>query len=310
MSYNKGMSKYLLLLIFLFAGNCFASIKIGITVDDLPAAGSNYSGIDRYKIAEKYLQTYKKYGFPPQYGFLNGVYLEGMSERYKILTLWKNSGHYFGNHTYSHKGLEALGSVEFKKDIEHNESFLIDFAKNIVELKYLRFPFLDEGSSNELRYSIRSYLKNRNYKIAQVSIDTSDWQFNSSYIRCMEKKDKESAQKIINSFVATVEKIVHHRDQEAKFIWGAQKDLNHVILLHLTPLLADSSEDLFAMFKKNNWNIIDAKKALDDNTYSEDTTFVNKNGKDYIIQSLMTRGYEKRTLSAPKIPEFLKEICQ
>lgn len=304
------MSKYLLLLAYFISSSCFAKIKIGITVDDLPAAGSNYPGINRLEISKKYLKTYKNYNYPPQYGFLNGVYLEGMKERYEILSLWKKAGHYIGNHTYSHNGLGQLGDEKFKKDIEDNESFLIDFASSISELKWLRYPFLDEGGTEKLRYSVRSYLKKRNYRVAQVSIDSADWHFNSAYIRCLEKNDIDNSKKIIKSFVETLEKIIIHREQEAQFIWGAQKELNHVLLLHLSPLLADAASSIFKMFEKNKWEILDANLALQDKTYEEDTAYINKNGKDYIIQSLISRGFEKRTLSAPQVPSFVNSVCK
>ena len=56
-----------------------------------------------------------------------------------------------------------------------------------------------EGESLDKRYAIRSYFKKRDYKIAQVSVDSGDWDFNDAFIRCKKQDKKEEVEKIIES---------------------------------------------------------------------------------------------------------------
>jgi peptidoglycan-N-acetylglucosamine deacetylase len=46
----------------------------------------------------------------------------------------------------------------------------------------LRFPYLKEGETKEKRDGMRTWMVKNGYTSAPVSIDTSDWYFNSVFL--------------------------------------------------------------------------------------------------------------------------------
>lgn len=285
------------------------SAEIGITVDDIPAAGPNTKIATKLQIAERYLDTSRKLNLPKQFGFFNGVYYEGMQERRKIMKLWSKE-HYVGNHTYSHIGLNKLGHKKFLKDIEKNESFLIDISQTLKELKYLRYPFLQEGKNNKERYAVRYYLSQRNYKIAQVSIDPSDWKWNSIYLRCLNTGKKKEALKVKEMFINHIRETLKAKIAQKNMIWGNVRKMKYVLLLHLNLLATDSLESMVNLLKKDGHSFIDAMEAVDDPIYLEDSTYAQILGKDFIEQNIITRKLTNRKEAhVPKVPKSIDGMC-
>src|SRR4051812_17006269 len=99
------MSLYRTIALGVFALS-FATIasatQVSITVDDLPYHGDDIPGVDRKKVAETFLNTFKKYKLKNVYGFVIGTKLKWRPDTLEILKLWLKSGHVLGNHTYSH----------------------------------------------------------------------------------------------------------------------------------------------------------------------------------------------------------------
>lgn len=165
------------------------------------------------------------------YGFLNGIQALNQEKRFEVLRRWKKAGHYIGNHTFSHKGLSKSTVAECKQEIEKNESLLIDFADTIKELKVFRYTYLEEGDTKEKRYEIRSYLDRRKYKIAHVSIDTSDWYWLEAFAKCASKDNSLGMQQLKKSFLEYSKLNIKYTDDLSKLIWG--KSIPQIMLMHI-----------------------------------------------------------------------------
>jgi peptidoglycan-N-acetylglucosamine deacetylase len=297
------LSLFLLLISF----NLNAAMKVALTVDDLPASGKDVKGYDRLKIVDDFTSALKKNKVKGVYGFLNGVQAVHQEKRLKVLKHWKKSGHYIGNHTFSHKGLTKSTIEEYKQEIERNESLLIDYADSIKELKVFRYTYLEEGETSEKRYGIRSYLSRRNYRIAQVSLDSSDWYWLESFSKCASKNDIEGMEKLKKSFLDYSKLNIKYSDDLAKLIWG--KSIPHILLMHINAFTTYVLNDYLALLKKEGVSFVDSKKHIFDKFYDEDTTFIHEHGKTYVQQALETRKLVFKNLKQPQLPKQLDSIC-
>jgi len=301
------MNLKILFILFLASVSAQAKVNIAVTVDDLPVSGIDVKGIDRVQIVEKFTKKLKQNKVKGVYGFLNGIQAVHQAKRLEILKKWKEAGHYIGNHTWAHGGLSKLSVADYINEIEKNETLLIDFADTIKELKVFRYTYLEEGDTNEKRYGIRSYLKKRNYQVAQVTIDSLDWKWLEPFARCTEKGDKTGIQELKKTFIDFNVANMKYMDQLAKKIWG-NKSIPHIYLLHLNAFTTDVLGELFQALKKNGASFVDSRKHIYDKFFEEDTAFLGTVGKNYIYQAQVSRKLNFDNFQPPVTPDVSK-IC-
>jgi peptidoglycan/xylan/chitin deacetylase (PgdA/CDA1 family) len=244
------LSLFSLLLISLSICGVCGAIPVAITFDDLPAAGSENPLHSRRDIAKKIISVLEKHKIDKVYGFVNGSLAHGMKERLDILTLWKSRGFYLANHTYSHLDFGKFSPAEFIQDIERNEPLLIDFVSDIAELKWLRYPFLQEGETNLKRYAVRSYLAKRKYRVAPVSIDFEDWNWNEPFIRCSVLKATQTLRELEESFLKQGKARLEFAEQLAKKIYGVNRKYKHILLVHFNSATANFLDRLLTDYEK------------------------------------------------------------
>jgi peptidoglycan-N-acetylglucosamine deacetylase len=295
------MKKFLLAPLFI-ALSAIASpkIEISITFDDLPAAGSDVPDLNRSQIAHTIIATLKKHKIENVYGFVNGILAKNMQERLDILATWKKAGFLVGNHTYSHKGLTATSLADFIKDLEENEPILSDFAENIYEYKILRYPYLEEGDSHDKRYGIRNYLNKRNYRVAPVSIDFEDWNWNDPWIRCHTQNKSVEIEKLKTLYLKVANERLNTANQLAMRIY--QRPIKQVLLLHFSAVTADFLDALLFDWEKRGAKWITLAEATKDPAYSEDTVNYNKLGQPFLSQILASRKENFKDISLAPVP--------
>ncbi len=294
--------------LFLISFNIHAAMKIALTVDDLPASGIDVKGYDRLAIVDQFTAALKKNKVKGVYGFLNGIQAINQEKRIEVIKRWKKAGHYLGNHTWSHKGLTKSSIEEYQNEIEKNESLLIDHASSINELKVFRYTYLEEGNTKEKRYGIRSYLKRRNYRIAQVSMDTRDWYWLEAFSKCASADNQKGMEKLKKSFLDYSSKNIKFTDELSKRIWG--KSPPHIMLMHINAFTTYVLDDFLALVRKEGASFVDAKKQIFNKFYDEDSTFIHEEGKTYILQAMETRNLHFKDLKIPQLPENLNSYCE
>lgn len=294
--------------IFIISPICLG-IDLAITIDDLPMIKQLDSPTEELNVSNSIISTLKKFDIPEVYGFLVGKNLKNMPIRETIVKNWVSNNFLLGNHTYFHSNLAQISAADFINDLEKNESILIDYVSTIEELKVFRYPFLSEGENNEKRYEIRSYLKKRSYKIAQVSLDFLDWIFSEAYNRCKSKNNHSSLHEIKVKYLSYAKEMLLFKIKASQLIWG-NRSFPLILLLHMSPHTADFLPELLTMFKSENVNFISAKHAIQNKIYDEDTTYVGESGKDFIQQAAETRKIDLSILSPPPSPnKWLESIC-
>jgi len=183
-----------LLIFFLIGISSFSyANEIAITFDDLPEATDGLVK-KQEQINQRILKSLLKFKVPAT-GFVNEGKLysnkEESQEKIELLKLWVDKGFDLGNHTYSHLSLSTMTPEQFKFEVNNgskiSKTLMHDAGRSY---RYFRHPYLDTGTTSEIRSSFEDFLKEEDYFIAPVTIDTDDWKFNQQLLAHPEDKDK------------------------------------------------------------------------------------------------------------------------
>lgn len=228
------MSHWLLPALLLFSSRAALAapegMEIAITVDDLPSHGTLPLQTTRVDIARRFINTLKAHGVPSVYGFINGYRLRHDPDNVEVLKLWVEAGFLLGNHTYSHSDLSTSDVEMFEKDIAANEP-LLELLMGSRDWRWFRYPFAHEGETLEKRRTVRTYLDEHGYNVAQVTIDFQDYAWNEPYVRCVAKGDTKAIEWLKASYLGAATESISLGQKRARMLYG--RDIKHVLLLHI-----------------------------------------------------------------------------
>ena len=196
--------------------------------------------------------------------YANGMRV-GSPAGLELLRAWASAGHEIGNHTYSHRSLSSADTSleEFIADAERNEKLLRDLPG---WTKRFRFPYLKEGQTIEKRDGFREWLRSRGYGSGQVSIDNSDWYYNTRYLAWREKNPSKDPAIFRAPYLTHLWNRAVYYDSLAKRVEG--RSVKHVLLMHMNAINAAFLPDVIAMFKAKGWGVINVEDAYSDPIYA------------------------------------------
>ena len=240
----KNIIANLILTIFLILiyMNTALSMEMAITVDDLPANGDLPAHHTRMDVAKKMLSVFKKHHINGIYGLMNGDRINDNADGLAVLHEWIKAGHMLGNHTYHHLDLAKSGSVEYIADIIKNESILSQLMPN-DDYHYFRFPYLSEGNTQERRDAVRQFFFMNNYKIAPVTVDFFEYEWNDPYVRCLNKHDEKSIAWLKQTYLEQANNALIISHELSKMIFN--REIKNVLLIHINSFTTEMLDELF-----------------------------------------------------------------
>ena len=259
---------------------------MAITFDDLPAHGDLPPGQSRLDVATSILKTLAAARMPEVYGFINAGKLESHPEDISVLRAWRAAGEPLGNHTWSHMDLNKHSVEEYEADIVKNESPLASLMGN-ENWHWFRYPFLWEGDTLVKRHAIREFIRTRNYRIAQVTMDFEDYLWNAPYARCVAKDDHKSIAWLRSTYLSTADQYLSLYRDISRTLYG--RDIRYVLLLHVGAFDARMLPDLLALYKSRGFNFITLRDAQQDPAYAGDPDLPLKYGGTLLEQMMAAR---------------------
>ena len=274
-------------------------MNVAITFDDLPAHEYIPSNMTREDVARLIVATLKKHRIKHVYGFMNNPKINDQIDNTFILQLWVKQGQLLGNHTFSHLDLNKVDSLTFTADIEANEPILSALME-FKDYKYFRYPYLAEGSTPEKRDSIRKYLFDNEYQIAEVTTDFLDYEWNDPYVRCLELGDQEAINWLKKTYIeqATNALIISH--ELSLLLVG--RDIENILLLHFGAFDALMLDELLTTYEKNNIHFIELSDALKDPIYQLDPNISTRRHYTFLNQIRLAMEVEN--------PERVEQLYQ
>jgi peptidoglycan/xylan/chitin deacetylase (PgdA/CDA1 family) len=244
------------------------SIRIALTVDDLPLHGAIVDESERLKISKDLLDLIDQHHIPNVFGFVNAEKVAKNPSLIEILKLWIERGHSLGNHTYSHEDLSMISKEAFIEEIKRGELVLSKLSKS-KPFKYFRFPFLHEGNTQTKRNSIRNYLKTSGYTYSPVTIDYKDYLFNEPLVRCLKSEDRQALKKLREFHLENAMRLFKNQIGGARTLFN--KDIAHIMLIHVGISQAQWFGDVASALEKLGVKWISLDEALKDTAYEINT---------------------------------------
>ena len=237
------------------------SPQISLTMDDFTWQNAVYqSATDRNKAILDVLNAHSIKAAL----FVIGRNVE--SEQGKsLLADWNKAGHLIGNHTYSHRNLNApeMAPQAYNDDILRAELLLQPFTGF---RKFFRFPMLKEGDTVTKRDGVRDFLAQHGYRVGHVTIDTSDWVITSRLTERVTKDPGADVRPFRDFYLQHMWDRAQYYDSLGRKV--LRRPVKHTILVHYNLLNGLFLNDLIQMFKTKGWQWIDANQAFTDPVFS------------------------------------------
>ncbi len=226
--------------------------SVAITVDDLPGAGG-----------EKLLNSFQKHNVP-----VTGFVIRTRAEGTTALRAWTERGFDLGNHSYSHPDFNDLSVEQIENEIVHGE------AGNTA--RFFRFPFNHTGDTREKHDAIAAFLRQRGYRVAVCTIDTSDYVFNNAYVRMLARKDAASARRLRTDYLAYTSVEIDYYAGLNRKVLGYEPP--EVMLLHDNRLNGDVIDEVLKNFEDKHYRFVSLSEAQSDVAYRTADAWVTKYG--------------------------------
>jgi peptidoglycan/xylan/chitin deacetylase (PgdA/CDA1 family) len=256
------------------------SIKIALTVDDLPIHGDKIERCSRLEIAKNFTDAFRKFHLPPVIGLANMKTALTLPEGQTVIDHWSDTGNLLGNHTFSHLDLEYVTEEEFIEDIEVNEKHLSMFYQ--FE-RYFRYPFLSESTSFMKRACLQEYLNNKKYTLLPVTIDFHDFMWNTALSKCLTHQQGNGTEYLKNTFITAVQKAVEQSVSLSQRLFSY--DIKHIMLLHMGIATSFFIEPLIANLRRKGVVFISIEEALSERIYQQDFYQPERNGLNFLQQA-------------------------
>ena len=183
----------------------------------------------------------------------------------ELLKPWDKAGHMLANHTYSHRNYNARETDvrEYQQDILRADALLKEFKQF---KKYFRFPMLKEGDTLAKRESMRFFLKINGYQNGHVTIDASDWAIDQRLTARLKKDPGANINPYRDFYLEHMWARSQYYERLSGKVLG--RHVKHTVLIHFNLLNGLFLGDLFAMYKRKGWELIDAEEAFTDPVFT------------------------------------------
>lgn len=223
---------------------------VALTFDDLPAAGSLPPNTNRTQILTKLSDELKANHLEGTYGFVNAVDLTGDADAQRALHIWLDAGMNVGNHTWSHQLLTETTETAFEEEIAKDEPALAEFAET-RDWRWFRYPELLEGETLDKRQAVLRYLKAHGYRVARVTLDFEDDEWNDPYARCVAQNDTAAIQWLKQSYMESAAEQIRADREEQNVAFG--HEVPNVLLLHATAFTTLMLPDLMTLLRREGF---------------------------------------------------------
>jgi peptidoglycan/xylan/chitin deacetylase (PgdA/CDA1 family) len=281
---------------------------IAVTIDDLPVVSTRTDLKSRQEITKKLLAHIVK-AKVPAVGFVNEGKLYAADNKrdeaqIDLLRQWLDAGLELGNHTFSHRSLNAIELKIYQDDILRGEIITKELlAAKGRQMRYFRHPFLHTGLSLEVKDNLNRFLEEHKYAVAPVTIDNGDWIFARAYDNAFAKADRNLMSKIGAAYVPYLESKMDYWERQSTKLFG--REVKQILLLHANFINSDYFDDIAKMLVKRGYKFITLEEALKDEAYKLPDTFTKRSGISWLHRWALAKGRENVLPDEPKTPDFV-----
>lgn len=291
------------LALLVFATPVLAQRRVAFTFDDLPGSYVRECDPAALRQLNEQLVAAIRRNHMPAVGFVNEgkLCLSKRARLVSLLDIWLDAGLDLGNHTYSHVDFNNVSLEDFERDVINGEKT----TKTVLalrgrKLQYFRFPFLHMGKDLQKKRAIESFLRERGYENAVVSLDDDDYIYAVAYAHA----DLATKPRLADDYVRYMESMFAFYEKLSKDTLGYEPP--QILLLHDHQLNADTLDRLADMVRKRGYSFISIGEALRDPVYKREDRYVGGYGLSWIHRWAMDAG--QKPPGQPDVPDWVMNL--
>lgn len=286
-----------------------AGRRVAITLDDGPVVGEGRD-LTRFQSVTAGLIEALAAEKVPATVFINERQLHVPGERdarVAVLSRWLEAGFELGNHTYSHPDLNRTPLWQYQDDIIRGEVVMRALlAERSGALQWFRHPFLHTGATLEIRRALDSFVAERRYRIAPVTVDYADYAFNGVYNRLLRAGDQSLAEKVRQAYEEQVDIGFHHFEKFSGEVLGYE--LPQILLIHCNALNAVSLPATIARLRARGYSFVSLAEAMTDPAYQRPDDYVGPGGLSWLRRWAMAMGKPRPPEDGPRLPQWITDL--
>jgi peptidoglycan/xylan/chitin deacetylase (PgdA/CDA1 family)/ketosteroid isomerase-like protein len=255
-----------------------------VTVDDLPIAGKSPDPAERERITTALLAALAKHDIRAV-GLVTWSNVRRPSDE-KLLERWLAAGHELGNHTHGHLDYTRTESSVYIADVERGRAELAAFLAKpgarraaggrTQPLRFFRFSYLREGDTPAKLQAMRDYLQKSGQRNLAVTIDNSDWSFDTPWVEATRRGDRAALDSLAAAYHDDLR--LETADHEAFADDMFERQTPQILLLHANAVGAAQWERLFDWFAASGHRFATADEVLADSAFAPTHDYVGRYG--------------------------------
>jgi peptidoglycan/xylan/chitin deacetylase (PgdA/CDA1 family) len=302
--------------------------RIAMTIDDLPWQRIGKTPPDQVGRWHGQLMQQLRAADVPVIGFVNEGKLQAdftgegqavaagtvLPERVAMLRDWLEAGFDLGNHTWGHVGLSQTPLETYQDQILRGERvlrpLLADYGKTP---RWFRHPYLQAGTTPELRRQLRDFLKAHGYAIAPVTVDNGEWVWAFAYAQVLETQPPGPAReaallRLRKGYVPYMLNKLDYFERQSIALLG--RNVAQTWLLHANELNADSLAELVAATRRRGYRFIPLDQAMQDPAYQRPDGYTGRYGVSWLHRWAMAEGRPKAFYAGePAVPRWVMALA-
>jgi peptidoglycan/xylan/chitin deacetylase (PgdA/CDA1 family) len=279
---------------------------VALTFDDVPAAGGLHVDETRVSVITRLIHELHASRLKGIYGFVNGTDISDDPDLQQALHLWLAAGMRIGNHTFTHPALDDTTDDAYIHDIAVNEPTLHQYDPT-GDWHWFRYPYLEEGNTMDKREAVRGWLRQHGYRIAQVTLNFQDDDWDDPYGRCLVKHDQAGIDWLKQSYLENAAEFIRLGREEQIIALG--HEVPNVLLLHETDFTTLMFPDLMKLLRSQGFRFASLSKIERNPVYAFDPAAPNPGGGTLINQILDARHLPYPPFK-PEPEDKLNGLCQ
>lgn len=292
------------LLLLLLQAGAPAPRRVAITIDDGPVVGELTDLANFERISAGLLGALAAEQVPATI-FVNERQLNVPGQRdarVAVLDRWLDAGFDLGNHTYSHPSLNSVPLRQFADDVIKGEvitrSLMEQRSRKLV---WFRYPYLHSGTTAETHQAIVTFLEERDYRVAPVTVDYADYTFAGAYRHQLRSGAPDVAGRIKEAYLAQIDAGFAYAEQAALELFG--REIPQILLIHCNELNSISLRESIARMRARGYRFITLEEAMKDAAYQRPDTFDGPGGS-WLSRTATALG---RRISGtnPRVPDWV-----
>jgi peptidoglycan/xylan/chitin deacetylase (PgdA/CDA1 family) len=292
------------------------SRTVAITVDDLPGAVPGTGSLQAVgdltelqkinRVIPQILNAHRA----PAIGFVIEAKLQVPGERdarVALLQSWLGASLTLGNHTFSHIPFREITLQRYEDETIRGEVVTRSLMKAAgKEEIYFRHPGLITGPTTEAKAAFETFLHEHGYRVAPVTIDNDDWEFNDVLGDALERGDQQLANRTKNAYLTYMNSAFEYYEDTSRNLFHRQ--IPQILLIHDSELTAECLETLLTNLERRGYKFISLDQALADPAYNTPDMYIGSEGFSWLIRWKLSFGQQADWQNEPDAPEWISKM--